>query len=159
MAESGTPQSVIPARGWSVKTVLAAAGGMLLALLAIGTVLTTARANHRQQTLVNCGATVVQQTVAALKTRDQAQIDLGNATQIIIVARQQAYHAMYDEIRHANSSPIILDNAIKVYDDAIITYGRAVANTNLAVAHAPLPNAQCFAARKTVADPQCAACQ
>lgn len=127
-----------------LNTVLSVVGGLLLVLLAIGSVSLTARSNHRQRTAISCGAQVIDQAITALKVRDQAQIELNDATQLIILARQQAYHALADEIRHTNTTSVSLDDALKNYDNAVVTYGRAVSNDNALIAHAPLPSAECF---------------
>lgn len=121
-------------------------GGILVAL-SIGSVLTTSHTNRQQQNLVGCGAQVVQQAINALKARDIAQIDINNATQVIVAARQEAYHALADAIEHSTITTRLTES-LKIYDAAVSQYQTSISADTTAIRAAPLPTTDCLVRRQ-----------
>jgi hypothetical protein len=121
--------------------------GVVLVLLAVGSVLSTTYTNKRQAQLVECGIGVVAQTNKALRARDDAQIAADSSVMIIVRARQAAYHALADAVTGRNKSNAAVDQAIDIYDRAVEQYLRAVEGNNQAIANAPLPTIGCLGGR------------
>jgi hypothetical protein len=147
---------------WSLGTVFAVAGGIMLVLLALGSVLAGVRANHQQRQLVTCGAQVIEQTIAALKARDVAQLNINDQQQIIVRARQVAYHAMADAVSdRLPGGTAALDTAMAVYDKAVDDYTVAITADDAAIRQAPLPQSKCFTANTSISQAltACTNCQ
>lgn len=124
---------------WRIMTV-----SVVLIVLAVGTVLTTAQFNHQQNRLLNCGATVVTQTINALKARDDVQRQVTAASNEVVLARERVLHAVADAVTGRNSSTVVIDNAMGVYDQAVTKYQTATAATTTALNNAPLPTVDCL---------------
>lgn len=119
--------------------------GVILVLLAVGTVLSTAHANHEQRRLLACGSGVVQQTVLALKTRDAAEVRLTSATKLVAAARSDLYHALAEALEHQDVSTARISSAVDAYDKAAADYQSALDTNIAAINKAPLPTVGCLA--------------
>lgn len=131
----------------SRRTLIYSIFGGILVALAVGSVLVTSHTNRQQQHLVGCGTQVVQQAINGLKARDAAQIQINDATHIIVAARQEAYHALVDAVKNSTITSRLTE-AVQTYDAAVTQYQSAVEADTRAIRTAPLPAADCLTARQ-----------
>lgn len=119
--------------------------GLLLALLAIGSVSITAHSNHRQRLLVMCGTHAVEQTVSALMARDAATVTTTQVTIVMTDAREKVIDTLA-EIARGNTTPAAahLDQVIADYHNAVDTYRSALQAGIAARNNFPLPDATCL---------------
>jgi hypothetical protein len=119
--------------------------GVILVLLAVGSVLSSHYAVKRQNQLVSCGATVVTQTVTALHARDAAQLESNKNSIAVTVARQVALSALFDATEHKRQFTTAQLETIRAnYDQAVNNSIGTTENLTRTIQAAPVPTLNCL---------------
>jgi hypothetical protein len=119
--------------------------GIVLVLLAVGSVLSSHYAVKRQNQLVACGSAVVAQTITALHARDAAQLESNKNSIAVTEARQVALDALFDAAEHKKQLTTAELETIRTnYNQAVNNNVDTINNFTRTIQAAPAPTLGCL---------------